>query len=141
MNDYVTVDDGNDPEENNEEKNNDDSTSYYYYAVIFTSTLTGQDVEGYQHIGQQIDELALQQEGCLGVESARNSSPSSSLGITVSYWSTLESIQAWKRNAKHAVVQARGRSVWYQDYHVRVAKVEREYTFQRQEEDELEEYK
>jgi heme-degrading monooxygenase HmoA len=118
-------------------KHQHDEKKPSYYAVIFTSTLTGQDLEGYQTVGQHLDELALQQEGCLGVESARNSTNGSSLGITVSYWSTLESIQAWKRHAEHAVVQKRGRSVWYQDYHVRVAKVEREYTFQRQEEERL----
>ena len=41
-------------------------------------------------------ELAEQQPGFLGVESARVD-----VGITVSYWADLESIKHWKVNADH----------------------------------------
>lgn len=102
----------------------------HHYAVIFTSTLTGQDLEGYRKVGQRLDDLALQQDGCLGLESARSDGPAG-LGITVSYWSSLKAIRAWKANAEHAVSMQRGKSVWYQHYIVRVTKVEREYSFQR----------
>ncbi len=68
--------------------------------------------------------LAAQQPGFPGVESARTAG---GLGITVSYWSSLEAITAWKANAEHAVAQDTGKRVWYSDYRVRVAKVERGY--------------
>ena len=94
-----------------------------YYAVIFTSLRTEGD-RGYAHMVERIVELASQQPGFLGVESARTTD---GLGITVSYWSSEEAIAAWKAHTEHRVAQETGQRVWYSDYHLRVAKVERDY--------------
>jgi heme-degrading monooxygenase HmoA len=67
-------------------------------------------------------ELAAQQPGYLGVESARTPG---GLGITVSYWSSEEAISQWRSHAEHRVAQETGRRVWYSDFHLRVARVER----------------
>lgn len=94
-----------------------------YYAVIFTSQRT--DVEaGYHDTALRMVELAAQQPGYLGVESAR-----SEVGITVSYWDSLEAIRHWKRNAEHLIAQERGRNEWYSSYKTRIALVERDYGF------------
>ena len=66
-----------------------------YYAVIFSS-LTTDASEGYAETATRMVELAARQPGFLGVESAREE-----LGITISYWTDLDSIKAWKRNAEH----------------------------------------
>lgn len=50
-----------------------------YFAVIFTSTRTEGD-NGYSEMAQRMVELAQEQLGFLGVESAREE-----VGITVSY--------------------------------------------------------
>jgi hypothetical protein len=71
------------------------NASVQYYAVIFTSTLTGSDTNGYGEMADRMEALAKEQEGFLGVESAART-PDSRLGITVSYWKYLESIRAWK---------------------------------------------
>lgn len=92
-----------------------------YYAVIFTSLRTGGD-QGYGAMAGRMVELAAQQPGFLGVESARDG-----LGITVSYWADLESIAAWKQNAEHLVAQHLGRERWYADFRTRIARVERDY--------------
>lgn len=97
-----------------------------YYAVIFTSVRTPA-AEGYDEASRRMMELAATQAGFLGVESARDSG----LGITVSYWDSLEAISRWKRNAEHREVQEKGRSTWYEQFHVRIARVEREYEFRR----------
>lgn len=94
-----------------------------YYAVIFTSLRTEGD-RGYGHMAQRMVELASQQPGFLGVESARTDG---GLGITVSYWSSEEAIAAWKAQADHKIAQETGQRVWYSDYHLRVARIEREY--------------
>lgn len=96
-----------------------------YYDVIFTSLRTEED-QGYERTAALMAELATKQPGYLGIESAR-----SDLGITVSYWSSLEAIQAWKENAAHAVAQQRGKEAWYHNYCVRVCRVERAYSFHR----------
>ena len=96
-----------------------------YYAVIFTSIRTD-DNEGYSEMADKMVELAGQQEGFLGVESARNE-----IGITVSYWRDLESIKKWKENTDHAMARALGKSDWYQSFKSRIAKVERDYGFEK----------
>jgi heme-degrading monooxygenase HmoA len=92
-----------------------------YYAVIFTSVKTEGD-NGYGEMGDRMVELAGQQPGFLGVESARES-----VGITVSYWADIASIKHWKANVEHLAAQKKGRKDWYQAYRVRIAKVEKEY--------------
>lgn len=66
--------------------------------------------------------MASQQPGYLGLESARGST-----GITISYWSDLESIKNWKANIEHQEAQNLGRNTWYLTFKVRIAKVERDY--------------
>jgi heme-degrading monooxygenase HmoA len=92
-----------------------------YYAVIFSSNRTESD-NGYRAMAESMVKLASQQPGFLGVESVREN-----LGITVSYWESLEAIRNWKRNAEHQEAQRLGRQQWYSGFRVRVAKVEREY--------------
>ncbi|HCH1530823.1 antibiotic biosynthesis monooxygenase [Vibrio parahaemolyticus] len=94
-----------------------------YYAVIFTSIRTNDD-DGYGEMAERMLNLAEKQTGFLGVESARET-----IGITVSYWSNLESIQSWKSNIEHLEAQQKGRSLWYESFKVRITKVEREYGF------------
>lgn len=96
-----------------------------YYAVIFTSKRTEGD-RGYGKMAQVMEELASQQPGFLGVESARDSE----LGITVSYWESLEAIRNWKENSAHKAAQEKGQQEWYTNYAVRVCKVERDYFFE-----------
>lgn len=97
-----------------------------YYAVIFTS-LKHEGDNGYAAMADAMDELANQQEGYLGIESARNE-----IGITVSYWQSLEAIRNWKANTDHLIAQKYGREKWYANYKVRICKVERDYEFTRQ---------
>jgi heme-degrading monooxygenase HmoA len=92
-----------------------------YYAVIFSSH-RNDDIEGYAETAARMVELAAQQPGFLGVESAREE-----LGITVSYWSDLESIKQWKAHAEHRVAQQMGMDKWYSSYKTRIALVERDY--------------
>jgi heme-degrading monooxygenase HmoA len=89
--------------------------------VIFTSILTEGD-NGYGEMADRMMKLAAQQPGFLGVESARQD-----VGITVSYWSSLEAISHWKQNSEHLVAQKYGRSLWYADFRIRISKVERDY--------------
>jgi len=92
-----------------------------YYAVIFTSVRT-EDNNGYAEMADRMAELAAQQPGYLGIESARNE-----VGITVSYWESLDAIRHWKANIEHLVAQRLGREKWYSAYKTRVCLVERDY--------------
>lgn len=96
-----------------------------YYAVIFTTLRTDID-EGYEDTALKMEELAKQQEGYLGIESA-----SSDVGITVSYWKSVEEIIKWKNNMEHTMAREKGKAIWYKQYQLRICKVERDYGFER----------
>ncbi|MBV7298196.1 antibiotic biosynthesis monooxygenase family protein [Enterovibrio paralichthyis] len=93
-----------------------------YYAVIFTNIRTDIE-EGYGEMAERMVEMAKQQPGFLGVESARDG-----LGITVSYWTDLDAIKLWKDNVEHVEAQRLGHKKWYATFTTRIAKVERDYS-------------
>lgn len=94
-----------------------------YYAVIFTSTHS-ENTEDYDDMAKQMETLAKAQNGFLGIESAKDS-----IGITVSYWESLNAIKNWKQQTDHMVAQQKGKQDWYNWYKVRICRVEREYEF------------
>ncbi|WP_299365088.1 antibiotic biosynthesis monooxygenase [Winogradskyella sp.] len=103
-----------------------------YFAVIFTSTLT-ENTKGYSEMATEMENLAKEQKGYLGIDSARSDAStahSSGVGITVSYWESLDAIKNWKANSKHLFAQQKGRDQWYNWYNVRICKVEKEYEFE-----------
>jgi heme-degrading monooxygenase HmoA len=93
-----------------------------YYAVIFTSQRTEGD-NGYGEMAEKMVSLVSKQPGFLGVESARDEN---GLGITVSYWDSLDSIRNWKEHSLHKVAQEKGKTDWYKNFTTRVCKVERD---------------
>ncbi|HVE57816.1 MAG TPA: antibiotic biosynthesis monooxygenase [Pyrinomonadaceae bacterium] len=95
-----------------------------YYAVIFT-TLKSENQEGYPEMNARMFELAGQQKGYLGIESAK-----SEIGISVTYWETLEDIARWKNHAEHQIAQGKGYEVWYKAFATRVCLVERDNIFE-----------
>lgn len=99
-----------------------------YYAVIFTSQRLPDDPLGYAEAAERMAALAARQPGYLGAESARGDD---GLGITVSYWRSLEDIAAWRRHLEHAATREQGRASWYRHYELRVARVERAYGWDR----------
>lgn len=99
-----------------------------YYVVCFSSQRTEGD-HGYGEMADAMEELARQQPGFLGVESARGAD---GFGITNSFWKDEESIRAWKRNVDHLAAQKLGRQDWYRSYDLRIARVERSHGFSRE---------
>ena len=98
-----------------------------YYAVIFTSELAEVSAD-YEATGQRMLELAAAQDGYLGVESVRGAD---GVGITVSYWRDLASIKAWREQSEHTLAREKGRAEFYANYRLRIAHVEREYSWER----------
>ena len=96
-----------------------------YYAVIFSNELS-EETTGYEEMALKMSDLAEQQPGFLGMESVRNG-----LGITVSYWASLEDIQQWRQQIDHMEAQKMGKEKWYQRYSLRICQVERDYRFEK----------
>lgn len=91
-----------------------------YLAVIFTSRRVAGD-DGYEETAARMFELAAEQPGFLGIETAREDE-----GITVCYWRDEESITGWRENAEHQLAREQA-DRWYRSWSVRVARVERAY--------------
>jgi heme-degrading monooxygenase HmoA len=95
------------------------------WAVIFTSKLRA-TAEGYGDAANRMVELAQNEPGFLGIESARSAD---GVGITVSYWDSLDAITKWREHGEHKLVQARGREEFYERYSVHVSRVVRTVSF------------
>lgn len=93
-------------------------------AVIFTSTRTAADDEGYARASAAMDALAARQPGYKGVDSARGAD---GFGITVSWWADEESAVGWRNHPVHTAIRNEGRARWYSAYEVAVATIERSY--------------
>lgn len=96
-----------------------------YYAVIFT-TIQSDERDGYAEMNARMLELAKKEKGFLGIESAHDE-----IGLSVTYWASLEDIARWKNHAEHKIAQAKGFEMWYQAFATRVAKVEVDSFFER----------
>jgi heme-degrading monooxygenase HmoA len=92
--------------------------------VAFSSRRSAGDDAAYGEAAARMVELARQQPGFLGVESARGAD---GFGITISYWDSEAAIAAWRAHAEHAAVRATGRRDWYRRFELRIARVERAY--------------
>ena len=99
-----------------------------YYAVVFSSQRTDADDGGYAEMSDRMFALAAQQPGYLGVEAVHSED---GLGMTVSYWESLDSIRNWRAQAEHKIAQAQGRTTWYEQYKIRICLVEKEYNFEK----------
>jgi len=96
-----------------------------YYAVIFT-TVKSDDLDGYAEMNTRMFELAQEQPGYLGIESAKGE-----IGISVTYWASLEDIARWKQHGEHLAAQRLGYEKWYRAFATRVCRVERDNFFER----------
>ena len=99
-----------------------------YYAVIITTLLTGEDLDGYEEMSRRMAELGVRQPGYLGREGMTDGQ---GRDLTVLYYADDESIRAWKADVEHVEAQRLGKARWYECYTVEVARVERAYAFPR----------
>lgn len=95
------------------------------WAVIFSSKLRD-GADGYGDAATRMVELAQNEPGFLGIESARGAD---GFGITVSYWDSLEAIERWRDHAEHKLTQNRGREEFYERYSLHVSRVLRSAKF------------
>ena len=93
-------------------------------AVIFVAQRSLDNDAGYHAAAEEMDRLAAQQPGYVGIDSVRNAD---GLGITVSYWTTDTAAKNWRDHPRHAAIRDQGRGIWYTQYHLHVAEVTRSY--------------
>ena len=94
------------------------------YVVIFSSSRSNQDQEGYAAMANHMERLARAQPGFIEMQSVRDPGGT---GITVCYWESEVAIAGWKHDVDHTAAQQYGKERWYTDYRVTIARVERSY--------------
>jgi heme-degrading monooxygenase HmoA len=97
-------------------------------SVIFVAQRTGDDDAGYAAAAAEMDALAAQQPGYLGIDSVRGTD---GLGITVSYWASDSAAKGWRDHPDHAAIRDKGRGLWYSNYSLHVAEIARSYDWQK----------
>ena len=92
------------------------------YAVIFKAEILRFDEE-YQRMALQLRKLAESDYGCREFIALSEDGKE----IAISYWDSLEQIQAWKKDPLHIEAQKKGREKWYKQYEVQIVEIVREY--------------
>ena len=93
-----------------------------YYAVIAPARL-GPDVTGYPDTALRLMATAREIDGFLGIESCVRGD----FALAVSYWRSLEAIEAWRRHVAHRHAKEQGMTRWFTAWATRIARVERAY--------------
>ena len=102
-----------------------------YYVAIFRSVRNAHDDAGYEHASERMFERARLQPGFLGMQSARGEDGA---GIFFCYWVVEDAIRAWRAQDEHGLVRETGRRAWYTRYMLQIARVERSYSWDSDEE-------
>jgi len=97
------------------------------YAVIFKSKPAKLD-QDFHDTSDQLDALVLSQPGFLGMDSVHDAE---GVGITISYWESLEAIRAWKAHPLHQTAQRKGHERWFASYQIEIVEIHRQYQFER----------
>jgi heme-degrading monooxygenase HmoA len=95
-----------------------------YYAVIAPAVVDPTaDLGEYAEMAARLVELARQCDGFLGLETCFQGN----FALAVSYWRSLEAIDAWRRHARHLHAKELAKTRWFESYVTRIARVERAY--------------
>ena len=95
-----------------------------YFAVIFTSQHREPMDGEYEATAKALLHRVHELPGFLGFEAASDSG----FEMLVAYFADETAIHAWRHDERHRDAQRHGKSHWYSQYQVRVARVERSYS-------------
>lgn len=98
----------------------------YYAAITTTQVAEGQfDPEAHRALGAVLFDLAKRIDGFLGLEVFFDGGYS----VALSYWTTLDAIEVWRKNPVHRVAKNTARSGWFGPTITRIARIEQDYGF------------
>lgn len=89
------------------------------FLVSFIS-LMAPDANGYSQAAEKMMQAVQSAPGFIAVYSAREEA---GIGITNSYWRSLEAIADWKADSTHQKIQNKGKTHWYDWYQLQVCEI------------------
>lgn len=96
------------------------------YAVIFTSQRTPAEEASYEAMANKMIEMVQRMPGFISADSVRDAN---GLGVTISYWSSVEAIKQWKTQTEHLKAQELGKTLWYSSYSTSICRIEEAYNY------------
>lgn len=93
------------------------------YVVIFKAKIKSLD-QKYFDTANQLREKALTEFNCQKFEAVSEND----FEIALSYWNSLEDIQAWHKDAEHQIAQRLGKQSWYESFSVEICEVLKSYS-------------
>lgn len=93
------------------------------YVVIFKAKIITMN-DDYLATAKQLREKAFRQYQCIQFDSCYENGDE----ISLSYWNSLDDIQAWKKDLEHLKAQTKGQKNWYSHYSIEVCEVKRAYS-------------
>lgn len=96
------------------------------YAVIFEVKVKEEGKDQYLAIAAKLKEQLVKMDGFISIERFESLVNEGKL-LSLSFWESMDSIDKWKQNIDHMSAQQKGRSSLFEDYRIRVAKVEKDY--------------
>ena len=97
------------------------------YAVIFEVYPTKNGKDEYLKIASNLKEFLQNREGFISIERFQSLVDENKL-LSLSFWEDEKAIEIWRNLFEHRIAQDKGNAEIFQDYRIRVAKVERNYT-------------
>lgn len=97
------------------------------YAVIFEVYPNASGQEEYLTIAASLREKLEHIEGFISIERFQSLVDEGKL-LSLSFWESENSIKQWHEDLEHQSAQQKGRERLFNDYRIRVAKVERDYS-------------
>lgn len=96
------------------------------YAVIFKATFKQADTldDAYFSMAKQLQQKAKSQYACQDFFSLTEGDQE----LAISYWLSMDDIQAWKQDPLHQSAQRKGAELWYESYSVEVVEVIKHYS-------------
>ena len=95
-------------------------------AVIFEVTPKDGQTDAYLDLAAEMRPLAESVDGFISVERFQSLTTPGKL-LSLSFWRDEESLETWRNLPAHRKAQSAGRSRFFQDYHLRIAGVIRDY--------------
>lgn len=98
-------------------------------AVIFEAWPHEEQYHRYLDLAAELKPLLTQIEGFISIERFQSLSEPAKV-LSLSFWRDEEAIAQWRRIELHRAAQAAGRQRVFEDYHLRIAQVLRDYSLE-----------
>ncbi|WED27606.1 antibiotic biosynthesis monooxygenase [Vibrio sp. DW001] len=101
-------------------------------AVIFEVSPKKAHMQDYLDVAAELKEHLMSMEGFISIERFQSLVDENKL-LSLSFWESEEAVKSWREQVEHRQAQKKGYKDYFDDYRIRVASVDRDYTMNERE--------